>query len=288
MKIIDLYRQSRPVLSLEIFPPKFDYPVETIFATLNDLTRLSPGFISVTYGAGGKNRDRTVEIAARIKNEYQVEAQAHLTCVSHSRVEISAILDDLLREGIDNIMALRGDYPENDPGFKPEQQEYQHAYQLIEDARRRADFGISAAAHPEGHPDCRRLNEDLDNLKHKVDCGADLLITQLFFDNRIYYDFVDRAVAKGINCPVVPGIMPVLNAHQVKRMIYLCGASIPSKLLHLVERYQDHAADMEKAGIEYASQQVLDLIDSGSPGIHLYTMNKPAQITQIVNNVGLA
>lgn len=287
MKIIDLYRQESPVLSLEIFPPRMDYPLETVFTTVEKLIRLQPGFISVTYGAGGSSRDRTVEIAARIKNDYKVESLAHLTCVRHTREEIHQILQDLLGEGIINIMALRGDFPEEQENFQLDQQEYRYAFQLINDARQLADFGIAAAAHPEGHPECRRLSEDLENLKNKVDCGVDFLITQLFFDNRIFYDFVDRAMAKGINCPIIPGIMPVLNAKQIKKMIYLCGASIPSKLLSLVERYENIPTDMEKAGIEYASEQVLDLIDDGVAGVHLYTMNKPEQIAEIVNNIGI-
>ena len=234
MKVIDLYRKGAPVLSLEIFPPRKDYPVETVFTTIEKLTRLQPGFIGVTYGAGGSNRDRTVEIAARIKRDYQVEALAHLTCVRHTRQEIAEILDELQREGIHNIMALRGDIPEDEDDFQLEKQEYRYAYQLINDVRQRADFGILAAAHPEGHPECRRLHEDLDNLKRKVDCGVDLLVTQLFFDNRIYCGFVDRAITKGIDCPIVPGIMPVLNVKQIKRMVYLCGASIPPKMLSLL------------------------------------------------------
>jgi methylenetetrahydrofolate reductase (NADPH) len=193
----------------------------------------------------------------------------------------------LQEEGIQNIMALRGDYPEDDPDFDISKQEYRYAFELINDARNKADFGIAAAAHPEGHPECRKLSEDLVNLKHKVDCGVDFLITQLFFDNRIYYDFVDRAMAKGIECPIIPGIMPVLNAKQIKRIIYLCGASIPSKLLSLVDRYEYKPEDMEKAGIEYASRQIADLLSEHVPGIHLYTMNKADQITEIVNNVGI-
>lgn len=287
MKIIDLYGSKRPVLSLEIFPPRPDYPLETVFTTVEKLIRLNPGFISVTYGAGGSNRDRTVEIAARIKKDYQVESLAHLTCVRHTRQEITEILHSLLEEGIQNIMALRGDPPEDDQDFTIEDQEYQYAFQLIQDARNIADFGIAAAAHPEGHPECRRLSDDLNNLKRKVDCGVDLLITQLFFDNRIFYDFADRALVKGINCPLVPGVMPVLNARQIKKMIYLCGASIPARLLSLVDRFENNPTDMEKAGIDYASQQVWELINEGVAGVHLYTMNKPEQITQIVNNVGL-
>ncbi|MGR6835497.1 methylenetetrahydrofolate reductase [NAD(P)H] [Syntrophomonas erecta] len=288
MKIKQVYKGGKPVLSLEIFPPKENYPLETVFETVDELKKLSPSYISVTYGAGGSTRERTVEIASRIKNEYGIESLAHLTCVRHTRAEVDKILDELAHEGVYNILALRGDLPDDDPEFDIHKQEYRYAYELIQDARSKDDFGIAAAAHPEGHPECKRLNEDLINLKHKVDNGVDFLITQLFFDNRIYYDFIDKALRININCPIIPGIMPVLNARQIKRIIYLCGASIPSKLLNLVDKYEHNPADMEKAGIDYASQQVLDLIESRVPGVHLYTMNKPAQITRIVTNVNLA
>jgi methylenetetrahydrofolate reductase (NADPH) len=286
-KIIDLYKMNKIVLSLEIFPPRPDYSLEIIFKTLDDLKKLNPGYISVTYGAGGSNRGRTVDIAAKIKKEYGIESQAHLTCVGHTKKEVDDILDDLLREDIHNIMALRGDLPDDRPDFDLEKQEYRYAYQLINNIHGKADFGIAAAAHPEGHPECYRLSEDLKNLKQKVDVGVDFLITQLFFDNRIFYDFVDKAVKIGISCPIVPGIMPVLNSKQIKRMIYLCGASIPAKLLELVDRYENNPDDMQKAGIEYASEQVADLMTNKVPGIHLYTMNKAEQISTLVTNVGL-
>jgi len=287
MKIIELYGGEEPVLSLEIFPPKADYPLETVFTTLEHLRTLNPKFISVTYGAGGSNRGRTVEIAARIKREYGIESLAHLTCVRHTRSEVREILDELMDEGINNILALRGDLPEDEPEFDISQQDYQYAYELINDVRERTAFGVAAAAYPSGHPECPRLRDDLVNLKQKVECGVDFLITQLFFDNRIYYDFLDKAVTMQINCPVVPGIMPVLNARQIKKTIYLCGASIPAPLLKLVDKYDNDPEGMEKAGIEYASMQVKDLLNSGVPGIHLYTMNKYHQIAQIVKNVGL-
>lgn len=287
MKIKELYQQKRPVLSLEVFPPKGDYPLETVFKTLGQLKQLNPGYISVTYGAGGATRGRTVEIAARIKKEYGIEPLAHLTCVNHTKQELSAILDQLLAEGIDNILALRGDLPENDPNFDPLQQEFHYAVELIREARAKADFGIVAAAYPEGHPECPRLNDDLFYLRQKVEAGVDALNTQLFFDNRIFYEFVDRALRIGINIPIVPGIMPVLNAKQIKRMIYLSGTSIPGKLLQLLDKYENSAEDMEKAGIEYASQQVEDLLQNQVAGVHLYTMNKWEQIYQIVHNVGL-
>lgn len=285
MKIIDFYG-DKPVLSLEIFPPGIDYPIDTIFATLDKLTQLEPSFISVTYGAGGSNRARTVEIAARIKHQYAMESVAHLTCVGHTRSEVNMILNDLIAEGIENIMALRGDLPADDPDFDLSRQDYHYAVELIRDARKEHEFCIAAAAYPEGHPECRRLSEDLIYLRQKVNAGADLLITQMFFDNRIYYDFLEKAHRVAINAPIIPGIMPVLNARQIKKMIYLGGASIPAKLLKLVDKYEHAPESMEKAGIEYASQQIMDLIYNHVPGVHLYTMNKWSQISQIVRNVG--
>lgn len=287
MKIGSFYGEGKPVLSFEVFPPKPDYPLDTIFKTIEELQKLNPKYISVTYGAGGSNRDRTVEIAAKIKKDYNIESLAHLTCVKHTRAEVNAILDQLMQANIRNVLALRGDVPEDEPDFDFASQEYRYAYELVEDVKQKADFGIAAAAYPEGHSECSRLNRDLTHLKAKVERGVDFLITQLFFDNRIYYDFIDKAIGVGINCPIVPGIIPVLNAKQIKRIIYLCGASIPSKMLKLVDKYDDKPVDMEKAGIEYASNQLEDLLNNKVPGIHLYTMNKSEQITQIVTNVGI-
>lgn len=287
MKIKEFYQGNRPVLSLEIFPPGINYPLESIFATLDKLTKLEPSFISVTYGAGGSNRARTAEIAARIKKQYGMEALAHLTCVGHSRAEVDAILNNLIAEGIDNIMALRGDLPTDDTDFDLSSQDYHYAVELIRDIRKKSDFGIAAAAYPDGHPECRRLSEDLIYIRQKVNAGADLLITQFFFDNRIYYDFLEKALQVAINVPIIPGIMPVLNAHQIKRMIYLGGASIPARLMKLVDKYENDPEGMEKAGIEYASLQIEDLINNHVQGVHLYTMNKWSQISRIVKNVNV-
>lgn len=288
MKIIELYKEQDTVLSVEVFPPRKDYPLQGIYETVEDLQKLNPGFISVTYGAGGSTRDRTVEIAAHIQRNYAMEVAAHLTCVSHRRSEMDVILDSLIKEGIQNIMALRGDLPEGDTGFDLKACEYHFASELIRDAKQKADFGILAAAYPEGHPECERLDQDLRNLKVKVDSGVDVLITQFFFDNRKYYDFLDKAMHIGIECPIVPGIMPVLNANQIKRMLYLSGASLPGTLVKLLDLYSGNPADMEKAGVEFASQQVENLLKNKVPGVHLYTMNKPRQIAQIVRNAGFA
>lgn len=283
MKIADFYKEPGVVLSLEIFPPKADYPVETIYNTIEELKDLSPRFISVTYGAGGSTRDRTVEIASHIKREYQIETMAHLTCMAHSKKEVELILDQLLALNIENILALRGDSP-SDGAETCMKREYHYAVELIKDARKKADFGIGAAAYPEGHPESARLSDDLFYLKQKVYAGADFLITQFFFDNRKFLDFVERCLGIGINCPIIPGIMPVLNAKQIRRMLYLSGASVPSGLLKLLDKYENKPEDMEKAGIEYASQQVENLIENKVAGIHLYTMNKPRQIQEIVKN----
>jgi methylenetetrahydrofolate reductase (NADPH) len=287
MKIIDLYRRGGVVLSLEVFPPKIDYPLETIFQTISELEKLHPGFISVTYGAGGSSRVRTVEIASRIKKEYGIESLAHLTCATHTKKEVNEILDNLLRENIDNILALRGDPPLDDAEFDFSRQEYQYAYDLIIEVRKKADFGIAAAAYPEGHSECERLSSDLVYLKQKVDAGVDFLITQMFFDNRIYYEFVDKARAAGINCPIVPGIMPITNPKQIRKIIYLGVSSISSKMLRLVDKYEHNPTDMEKAGIDFATEQIIDLVNNQTPGIHLYTMNKSEQVSQIVKNAGL-
>ncbi|KUG03040.1 5,10-methylenetetrahydrofolate reductase [hydrocarbon metagenome] len=288
MKIIEFYKLSeKPVLSLEIFPPHTSYPVESLFETVEELRDLEPDFISVTYGAGGSTRDRTVEIASSIKSDFGIETLAHLTCMAHSKQEVDHILETLWDRGIRNIMALRGDPPADLENLDLLKREYHYARELIEEARKKADFGIAAAAYPEGHPECQKLSDDIIHLKQKVDAGVDVLISQLFFDNRKFYDFIDRSLQIGINCPIVPGIMPVLNAKQIQRMITLSGASVPSDLLKLLDRYDDRPEEMEKAGIEYASRQVEDLLTNRVAGIHMYTMNKSKQIKEIVKNAGL-
>ncbi|CCO06962.1 methylenetetrahydrofolate reductase [NAD(P)H] [Desulforamulus hydrothermalis] len=286
MKIAKLFATKQPVISFEIFPPKADTPVETIFTTLEGLIKLKPDFISVTYGAGGSSRSRTKEIASRIKNHYRVETLAHLTCVGHEAGEIDMILQGLQEANIENVLALRGDPPADNPHYDFTKGAFSFASDLISHIKKHNNFCIAAAAYPEGHAHCRRLSEDLNHLKYKVDQGVDFLITQLFFDNRIFYNFMENARRIGIACPVMAGVMPVLNAKQIKRIISLCGASMPAKLLMMVDKYGDRPEDMEKAGIEYASQQVLDLMENGVEGIHLYTMNKPRQITEILCNTG--
>jgi methylenetetrahydrofolate reductase (NADPH) len=286
MQIKMLFGQKKPVLSFEIFPPKPEYPLETVFDTVRGLQDLKPDYISVTYGAGGSNRARTVQIASRIKRDFQIESMAHLTCVGHSPQELDAIIADLQASGIENILALRGDPPSNGPDFVVKPGHYSHAAELVSHLHNHGNFCIGSAAYPEGHGESRRLDEDWQHLRDKVVAGVDFLVTQLFFDNRFFYHFKENLLRLGVNVPVTAGIMPIVNSKQIRRMVYLSGASIPAKLLQLFDRYGDDPESFEKAGIEYAVTQINDLVANGVEGIHLYTMNRILQTRIIVANIG--
>ena len=286
MRICELFQSKKPVVSCEIFPPKHDYPVETIFSTLAALSELKPDYISVTYGAGGSSCARSVQIASKVKNDYGVETLAHLTCVGADRAATDEVLGQLQQENIHNVLALRGDLPPEVPcGSGAEYHEY--AKDLIAHIRERHEFCIAAAAYPEGHPRCSSLALDREHLKQKVDAGADFLITQLFFDNQLFYSMMEQLDKIGIQCPVTAGIMPVLNAAQIRRMTELCGASIPAPLKALLQKYGDCPGDMEKAGMDYACRQIVDLVENRVAGIHLYSMNKPRQTGEILHQSGL-
>ncbi len=287
MNIIELFKRKKTVISFEIFPPKLDTPIESIFDTLAKFKELNPDFISVTYGAGGSAKDRTIEIASKIKNEYSIESMAHLTCVGHSKEEIDKLLASLHNNNLENVLALRGDPPINEPDFDFSKNVFKYANELISYIKSKNNFCISAAAYVEGHINSIRLKDDLIYLKQKVDTGVDFLVTQLFFENRNFYDFLDKTCAIGINCPITPGIMPVFKAEQIKRIASLCGASIPAKLVLLMDKYGSNDEDMRKAGIDYASSQIRNLIDNGVDGIHLLTMNRPKSTKEILQNVGI-
>lgn len=287
MKLIELFKTKKPVISFEIFPPKLDMPIESIYDKLEDFKKLNPDFISVTYGAGGSAKDRTIDIASKIKKDYKIESMAHFTCVGHSKEEIDSLIDSLENKELENVLALRGDPPRDRPDFDFSKNVYQYASQLIEHIKKRSNLCIAAAAYAEGHVDSPRIKDDLINLKNKVDTGVDFLVTQLFFDNRIFYDFLDRAVSLGITCPVTPGIMPVFRADQIKRIASLCGASIPAQLVIIMDKYGNNPDDMLKAGIEYACMQIQDLIDNGVDGIHLLTMNRAKSTRKILENLNL-
>lgn len=283
MKIADLFSENKTVFSLEVFPPKRDNPIDTIYKTLEKLQELRPDFISVTYGANGSIADNwTCEIASTIKNIYGIESAAHLTCVNSTGKEVDAILNRLSDSGVENILALRGDLI---PGVKAKN-EFTHASDLISFIKKRDyDFGISGACYPECHPNSNDQIEDVLNLKKKVDAGAEHLISQLFFDNKIFYDFEEKARIAGIHVPIEAGVMPVVNKRQIERMVSLCGASLPSKFTRMMWKYESRPEAMRDAGIAYSVNQIVDLVTHGVNGIHLYTMNDPYIAKRICDSV---
>jgi methylenetetrahydrofolate reductase (NADPH) len=283
VRIADIYRMEKPVLSFEVFPPKPGYSLKTVFRTLDGLRDLSPSFVSVTYASGGDSTKNTVEIASRVRNEYGFESLAHMTCIGHTRDEVETVLDSLETRGVRNILALRGDTPS---GSAAGSRDYRYASELITEISDRESFCVGAAAYPEGHMEAKRISHDLDNLRRKVDAGAEFLISQLFFDNRVFYDFLERVRSRNIEVPVVPGIMPILNYKQIKRILMMCEVSIPAKLLSLFDRYSHNADDLAKAGVDYAITQISNLVKEGADGIHLYTMNRIPQIREIVFRSG--
>lgn len=271
MKISELFKE-KTVLSFEIFPPKPTTDESVIYETLNGLTGLHPDFISVTYGAGGgKNGSKTIQIASDVKHKYGIESAAHLPCIGITKNQAVQVLDSLKGNGIENILALRGDIsPDTVPAG-----DFSHANELIEFIRERYDFNIIAACYPEGHPESQSIIEDINFLKHKVDCGVSHLITQLFLDNDYFYAFRERTTIAGINVPIEAGIMPVTNKAQIERMVKLCGIHLPKKFIKMMERYENNPVALRDAGIAYAIDQIVDLISQGVDGIHLYTMNNP-------------
>ncbi len=282
MNLKELFSDGRQCLSFEIFPPKRDGSIESVFDTVGALSRLKPDFISVTYGANGAGaRGNTVKIADAIKNKYGVLPVAHLTCINHDRAEIDLILDSLRDCGVENVLALRGD---RNPDVEPKT-DFPHASDLAAYIKARGGFSVSGACYPEIHPEAKDAVEDVLNLKRKVDAGAEHLISQLFFDNASFYSFVERCRIAGINVPIEAGIMPVTNAAQIKRMVTLCGASLPAKFSRIISRYGDDPEALMDAGIAYATDQIVDLVTNGVQGIHLYTMNRPEVAEKIVKAV---
>jgi methylenetetrahydrofolate reductase (NADPH) len=287
MKIKDKFKSKKPLMAFEIFPPKPDVGLETIYDHLSQFEALKPDYISVTYGAGGSQKGRTLEIASRIKDIHGIDCMAHFTCVGHSKEEIDEMLLKMHKYGLENILALRGDPPTNQTDFDFSRNVYSYAWELIGHIRKTNNFCIAAAAYVEGHVDSRRLKEDLLHLKEKVDAGVDFLVTQLFFDNRLFYDFADKACAVGINCPITAGIMPIFKSDQIKSISSKSGCSIPAKLVLMMDKYQDSPDDLRKAGVEYAANQIRDLVDNGVDGIHLYTMNRPKSTKEILEAAGI-
>ena len=276
MKIRDLYGGGRRVYSFEFFPPKTDKGMATLESTVHELRDLAPGFVSVTYGAGGSTRDRTIELVTRIQKQNGITTMAHLTCVGAGRDEIAGVLDRLSAAGIENVIALRGDPPAGAVRFETPPDGFAHASDLIGFIRERygSRLCLAAAAYPEGHVECRDLDRDLAHLAIKVRAGADVLITQLFFDNRCYFEFVARARQAGITVPIVPGIMPITNLASIERMTALSGANLPPDLHAELQRRREDPAAIMQLGVAQAAAQCADLLAGGAPGIHFYTLNQ--------------
>ncbi|WP_278599583.1 methylenetetrahydrofolate reductase [NAD(P)H] [Clostridium tertium] len=270
MNINNLFDKKEVVFSFEIFPPKQESKIDTIYNTLEELKDLKPDFISVTYGAGGSlSKNMTCEISSIVKNKYKIEPLAHLTCINSNKNQVNSILDNLKQSGIENILALRGDIP---LGYK-ESNEFDHASDLIKHIKQRGDFNIVGACYPEGHLDSKNLEEDIINLKKKQKAGATHLISQLFFDNEYFYSFLEEKEKYNIDIPVQAGIMPVINTKQINRIVSLCGAKLPKKFIRIMNKYEFNPEALRDAGIAYATEQIVDLISNGVDGIHLYTMN---------------
>jgi methylenetetrahydrofolate reductase (NADPH) len=277
MKISELFADNaRKVFSFELFPPKTDAGQATLERTIRELAELEPAFVSVTYGAGGSTRSKTIELVQWIEREARLTAMAHLTCVGATEGEIGGVLDRLLDGGIENVMALRGDPPAGQERFEPVAGGFGYASDLIAFIRRRygGRICLGGAGSPEGHIECRDLDRDMANLKAKVDAGLDFVVTQLFFDNRVYFDFVRRARAAGITVPIVPGLMPIRTVAGIERMTKLSGASIPPALNAELQRCRDDEAAVSALGIAQTTAQAVELLHGGAPGIHFYTLNQ--------------
>ena len=286
MKISDILKK-KATISFEIFPPKNkDGDISSIYHTIEELAQLNPDFISVTYGAGGSTKGKTVEIASTIKNQYHIEALAHLTCVSSTKQEIMDICQQLKENHVENILALRGDYPQDDT-FNPQALEFHYAKELNTFIKENYQdtFCLAGACYPEVHQEAACFQDDLKALKEKVDAGAEYLITQIFFDNNYYYRLVKEARRIGITVPIIAGIMPVLNSQSLLRTAQLCGTSIPYQLSTMIESYYHYPEAMKEIGINYATHQIIDLITNGVDGIHIYTMNRPEIAQSIFKNI---
>jgi methylenetetrahydrofolate reductase (NADPH) len=293
MHIRDIFRDHKTTFSFEFFPPKTDAAWEELFVTIASLQSLAPSFVSVTYGAGGSTRDRTHDLVVRIQKETNLTAVSHLTCVCHSRDEMAAILDRYAASGIENVLALGGDPPKTIANYNRANDGFQYANELVEFIRSRSKvpdsrgFGIGVAGFPEGHPGCPNRLLEMDYLKKKVDAGADYICTQLFFDNRDFYDFRERCELAGIKVPIVVGIMPITTKAGMTRMAELAlGARIPARLLKAVNRCETDEA-VSRVGIHWATEQCRDLLDNSVRGIHFYTLNKSDATRTIYDNLGV-
>ena len=281
MKIIDIINGAKPSLSFEVFPPKTSDKFESVITATTEIAKLSPSYMSVTYGAGGGTSQYTADIC-RALGDQGVTPLAHLTCISSTKEKIGEELTALKAHGVENILALRGDAPE---GFNRSAAHYKHASELVEEIRQYGDFCIGGACYPEGHPESENLAADIEGLRRKVDAGCEFLTTQMFFDNNILYNFLYRLYRAGVQVPVVAGIMPVTNATQIKRIISISGNALPQRFLRIVDRYGDKPDAMKQAGIAFATEQIVDLFANGIGAVHVYSMNRPDVAAAIQRNL---
>ncbi|GBE14223.1 MAG TPA: methylenetetrahydrofolate reductase [NAD(P)H] [Proteobacteria bacterium] len=281
MKISEILSRNRPALSFEFFPPRNPESEHVLDETVGKLRRFNPDFVSVTYGAGGSTREKSLYWTTGIREKYGLNVMMHLTCIASSRRDIQDICRRLRMEGISNILALRGDPSRDLPDYRI-QKDFRFAYELVEYLRETDDFSIGVAGYPEGHLDAVSLGRDIENLKRKVDAGADFIITQLFFDNRHFFDFMDRVAAAHIEIPVIPGIMPITNAGQVQRFTEMCGATVPGEIKGRI----DNTEDVFRVGVDYAIEQCKELLDFGVPGLHFYTLNRNRATEEILAGIG--
>lgn len=285
MNISELFGQKKAVVSFEIFPPKLNSSIDVIYDTIDALAPLRPDYISVTYGAGGSTTKTTVEIASIITNKYNINSLAHLTCLNSSPAEINDILTDLGNKNVSNILALRGDKPQ---GFEQERANpsgFKYASDLANYIREKHEFCVGGACYPEGHPECGDIDQDVQNLKRKVEAGVSFLITQLFFDNEAFYKFKEKLARLDIKVPIQAGIMPVTNRKQIERIVELTNARIPRKLIRILDKFEHNKEAVKDAGIAYATEQIVELLANDIDGIHIYTMNRPQVAKDIVRNL---
>lgn len=280
----DMFRQKRTI-SFEVFPPKKDGDFESAFDVMDALGKLSPDFISVTYGAGGSRAGRTVEIASYIQNRLGIDAMAHMTCVGSRKEELLRIAESLMESHVSHVLALRGDRPKDMSDEQFASRDFAHASDMMEFLRERTGLHLAGACYPEKHYESFSMESDLNCLKRKQDAGAEFFISQLFFDNDFYYSFLEKAARKGVTVPICAGIMPVTSASQLGTTVTLSGSSIPKALSELIATYGENKEDMRKAGIDYAVRQIRDLQENGVENIHIYTMNKPKMAAEIVGAV---
>ena len=285
MKIIEELKKEVPTLSFEVFPPKTDTAFENVRAAVEEIAKLRPSFMSVTYGAGGGTSKYTLEIAKNIKQQHGVPMLAHLTCVSSTRETVAKRIAAMKDAGIQNVMALRGDIPDSMAGDDRTQWDYRYAIDLVHQLRETGDFCIGGACYPEIHPESANQKDDIKHLREKVDAGCDFLTTQMFFDNNLLYNFLYKIREAGITVPVIPGIMPITHASQLERAIKLSGSFVPQRFKSLVDRFGSDPAAMKQAGIAYATDQIIDLYANGLTNVHVYSMNKPDVAAKIQSNL---